>query len=129
MAAGGGLGRHVGGPWRCQGLGLGPGLARGRQNGLDCTPVRAGALFYWDPGIVEGGFVAFGPYSIPVKHKTISNKTRKADCHNTEGPVRTALLLRSLVAPSKEGPADIYYACMISIYVYVYRVVIHRRNV
>ena len=31
-------------------LGLGPGLARGRQNGLDCTPVRAGALFYLDPG-------------------------------------------------------------------------------
>ena len=51
LAAGGGLGRHVGGPWRCQGLGLGPGLARGRQNGLDCTPVRAGALFYQDPGI------------------------------------------------------------------------------
>ena len=22
-----------------------------RQNGLDCTPVQAGALFYWDPGI------------------------------------------------------------------------------
>ena len=51
LAAGGGLGRHVGGPWRCQGLGLGPGLARGRQNGLDCIPVRAGALFYWDPEI------------------------------------------------------------------------------
>ena len=51
LAAGGDLGRHVGGPWRCQGLGLGPGLARGRQHGLDCTPVRAGALFYWDPGI------------------------------------------------------------------------------
>ena len=51
LAAGGGLGRHAGGPWRCQGLGLGPGLARGRQNGLDCTPVMAGALFYQDPGI------------------------------------------------------------------------------
>ena len=67
MAAGGGLGRHVGGPWRCQGLGLGPGLARGRQNGLDCIPVRAGALFYWDPGIqgtaqVQGGFEVSGPY-------------------------------------------------------------------
>ena len=24
LAAGGGLGPHVGGPWRCQGLGLGP---------------------------------------------------------------------------------------------------------
>ena len=29
----------------------GPGLARGRQKGLDCIPVRAGPLFYWDPGI------------------------------------------------------------------------------
>ena len=38
-------------PCRCQGLGLGPGLARGRQNGLDCTPATAGALFYQDPGI------------------------------------------------------------------------------
>ena len=52
-------------PWRCQGLGLGPGLARGRQNGLDCTPVRAGALFCLDPGIqvtaqVEGDLVFFG---------------------------------------------------------------------
>ena len=46
--------------------GLGPGLARGRQNGLDCTPVRAGALFYWDPGIqvtakVEGDLNSLGP--------------------------------------------------------------------
>ena len=51
LAAGGGLGPHVGGPWRCQGLGLGPGVARRRQNGLDGTPVPAGALFGWDPGI------------------------------------------------------------------------------
>ena len=34
-----------------KGLAWGPGLARGRQKGLNCTPVRAGALFYWDPGI------------------------------------------------------------------------------
>ena len=66
MAAGGSLGPHVGGPWRCQGLGLGPGLARGRQNGLDCTSVRAGAMFYWDPGIqgtakVEGDLDVLGP--------------------------------------------------------------------
>jgi hypothetical protein len=66
LSAGGGLGRHVGGPWGCQGLGLGPGLARGRQNGLDCTPVRAEALFYQDPGIQGtaqvGGDLAFvGP--------------------------------------------------------------------
>ena len=49
------------------GHGLGSGLARGPLNGLDCTPARAGALFYQDPGIqgiaqVEGGFDAFGPY-------------------------------------------------------------------
>ena len=67
LAAEGGLGRHVEGPWRCQGLGLGPGVARGRQNGLDCTPVRAGALFLWDPGIQgtakgKGGFGVSGPY-------------------------------------------------------------------
>ena len=66
LDAGGGLGPHVGGPWRCQGLGLGPGLARGRQNGLDCTPVWAGALFYQDPGIqgtakVEGDLILLGP--------------------------------------------------------------------
>ena len=40
-----------------------------RQNGLDGTPVQAGAQFYWDPGIqvttkVEGGFVASWPYCI-----------------------------------------------------------------
>ena len=51
LAPGDGLGPHVGGPWRCQGLGLGPGPARGRQNVLDCIPVRARALFYQDPGI------------------------------------------------------------------------------
>ena len=61
LAAGGGLGRHAGGPWRCQGLGLGPGL------GLDCTPVQAGTLFYWDPGIQVmakggGGFGCSEPY-------------------------------------------------------------------
>ena len=45
---------------------LGSGLARGRQNGLDCTPARAGALFYQDPGIqgtakVEGDLPVLGP--------------------------------------------------------------------
>ena len=66
LAPGDGLGPHAGCPWRYQGLGLGAGLARGRQNGLDCTPVRAGALFYWDPGIqgtakVEGDLLILGP--------------------------------------------------------------------
>ena len=47
----------------------GPGTRTGpgRQNGLECTPVMAGALFYWDPGVqvmaqVEGGFACSGPY-------------------------------------------------------------------
>ena len=66
LAAGGSLGPHVGGPWRCQGLGLGPGLARGRQNELDGTPVRAGAWFYQDPGMeitAQGGadLLIWGP--------------------------------------------------------------------
>ena len=51
-------------PWGYPGHGLGPGLARGRQNGLDCTPARA---VYQDPGIqvmaqVGGGFACSGPY-------------------------------------------------------------------
>ena len=60
----GNLGPRVGGPWRCQGLGLDPGLTRGRQNGLDCTPARAGALFYQDPedGQSGGRFDGSGPY-------------------------------------------------------------------
>ena len=66
LAAGGGLGPYVGCPWRCQGLGLEPRLARGRQNGLDCTPVRAGALFYQETGMemtaqVEGDLELLGP--------------------------------------------------------------------
>ncbi len=53
-------------PWGYPGHGLGPGLARGRQNGLDCTGARAGALFYQDPGIqvtakVEGDLILLGP--------------------------------------------------------------------
>ena len=60
-----GLGPHVGGPWRCQGPGLGPGLARGRQNGLNCIPARSGARFYWDPEIqgtkVESAMIFLGP--------------------------------------------------------------------
>ena len=52
---------------RYSGHGLGPGLARGPPNGLDCTPAPAGALFYQDPGIqgtakVEGDFGVLGPY-------------------------------------------------------------------
>ena len=53
-------------PWGHPGHGLGPGLARGPQNGLDCTGARAGALFYQDPGIeitaqVGGDLAVLGP--------------------------------------------------------------------
>ena len=56
----------VGRPRGYAGHGLGPGLARGRQNGPDCTSARAGALFYQDPGIqvtaqVEGDLLIWGP--------------------------------------------------------------------
>ena len=62
----GGLGPHFGGLGRYPGHGLGPGLARGPQNGLDCTQAAAGALFYQEPGIQNlfqvGGDLAFlGP--------------------------------------------------------------------
>ena len=43
LAAAGGLGLHVGGLGRCLGHGLGPGLAWGPQDGLDCTLVLAAA--------------------------------------------------------------------------------------
>ena len=54
-------------PWGYPGHGLGPGLARGPHNGLDCTPARAGAWFYQEPGIqnlfqVGAEFDPFGPY-------------------------------------------------------------------
>ena len=54
-------------PWEYRGHGLGPGLALGLLNGLDCTQAMAGALCYWDPGIqvtakVGGGFDFSGPY-------------------------------------------------------------------
>ena len=63
-----------------------------------------------DPGNGQSGWWIwlFWVVLYTSQYKTISNKTRKVDCHNIEGPVRTALLLRRLVAPSKEGPADIY---------------------
>ena len=115
MAAGGGLGPHVGGPWKCQGLVLGPAVARGRQNGLHCTGARARALFYKDPRIqvtanVEGGFDASGPYyqsnNCLIRGTFISElldwRLRKVTVE-----LLTGLLLRSLVAPSKEGPAEL----------------------
>ena len=53
-------------PWGYPVHGLGPGLARGPPNELDCTPARAGAVFYQDPGIqvmakVEGDLLLLGP--------------------------------------------------------------------
>ena len=115
LAAEGGLGRHVEGPWRCRGLGLGPGVARGRQNGLDCTPVRAGALFCWDPGIqvtakVGGGFDRSGPYyqsNNCLIQGTFISELLDLRLRKVTVELLTGLPLRSLVAPSKEGPADI----------------------
>ena len=66
LAAWDGLGPHFGGLRDILAHRLGPGLAGGPQNGLDCTQARAGALFYWDPGIqgtakVGGDLSFFGP--------------------------------------------------------------------
>ena len=60
------LGPHVGGLGRDPGHGLSPVLARGPHNELDCTPARAGALFYQEPGIqvtaqVGGDLMLLGP--------------------------------------------------------------------
>ena len=80
-----------------------------------------------DPGNGQSGrcicrFLAVLLYT--SQYQTISNKTRKVECHNIEGPVRTALLLRNLEAPTKEGPANIFmYMCiyiLICMYKYAY---------
>ena len=123
LAAGGGLGPHVGGPWRCQGLGLGPGLTRGRQN----TPARAGALFYQDPGIqgmaqVGGGFACSGPYyqsNNCLIQGTFISELLDLRLRKVTVELLTGLPLRSLVAPSKEGPADIYMYIYVYIYTYI----------
>ena len=122
LGPGDGLGPHVGGPWGCQGFGLGPGLARGRQNGLDCTPARAGALFYQDPGIqvmaqVGSGFDGSVPYyqsnNCLIQGTFISElldlRLRKV----LTVELLTGLLPRSLVAPSSRGRR-------IYIYIYMY---------
>ena len=64
--------------------------ARGRQNGLDCTPVGAGALICLDP-LIQGTFIS----------ELLDLRLRKVTVE-----LLTGLLLRSLLAPSKEGPAD-----------------------
>ena len=104
-----------GGPWRCQGLGLGPGLARGRKNGLDCTPARAGAWFYQEPGIQNlcqggAGFEVSGPYyqsNNCLIQGTFISELLDLRLRKITVELLTGLTLRSLVAPSKEGPADI----------------------
>ena len=60
------LGPDVGDLGRDPGHGLGPGLARGPHNGLDCTPAGAGAWFYQEPGIQNlfqggGDLLIWGP--------------------------------------------------------------------
>ena len=129
LAAGGGLGPHVGGPCRCQGLGLGPGLARGCQNGLDYTPVQAGASFYQDPGIQVmaqggGGSGCSGPYYQSTNcliQGTLSSELLDLRLRKVTAELLTGLLLRSRVAPSKEGPAGLYlYIFLTYKYNYVY---------
>ena len=63
---GGGPGPHFGGLGRHPGHGLDPELAQGLQNGLECTPVQAGASISEAPGIertskVEGDLMLLGP--------------------------------------------------------------------
>ena len=66
LAAGDGFGSHLGGLGDILGMGWVPDWPGDRQNGLDCTPARAGALFYQDPGIqgtakVGGDLPLLGP--------------------------------------------------------------------
>ena len=98
-------------PWGYPGHGLGPGLARGRQNGLDCTPARAGALFYQDPGIqvttkVEGGFGTSGPYyqsNNCLIQGTFISELLDLRLRKVTVELLTGLPPRSLVAPSSRG--------------------------
>ena len=70
-----------------------------------------------DPGNgPSGGWICcFWVLLYTVQDKTISNKTRKVDCHNIEGPVRTALPSAAWWHPLKRG-RRIY----VFVYVYVY---------
>ena len=65
LAAGDGFGSHLGGFGDILGMRWVPDWPGDRQNGLDCTPAWAGALFYQDPGIqnlfkVEGDLRVWG---------------------------------------------------------------------
>ena len=103
-------------PWGYPGHGLGPGLARDRQDGQDGTPARAGALFYQDPGIQGtaqggGGFDFSGPYYQSTNcliQGTFISELLDLRLRKVTVELLTGMLLRSLVAPSKEGPADMF---------------------
>ena len=104
-------------PWGYPGHGLGSGLARGPHNGLDCTSAQAGAWFYQEPGIqnlfqVQVGFGPFGPYyqsNNCLIQGTFISELLDLRLRKVTVEILTGLPLRSLVAPSKEGPADIRY--------------------
>ena len=119
------LGRHVGGPWRCQGLGLGPGLARGHQNGLDCTRPGGSIVLLGsrDPGNGQSGgrFGTSGPY-YQFKNCLIQG-TFISELLDLRLRKVIKLLNFLLDAPPQpggtlfEGPAD--YS-MITYYIYMY---------
>ena len=106
------------------GMGWVPDWPGDRQNGLDSTDARAGALFYQDPGIqvmaqVEGGFACSGPYyqsNNCLIQGTFISELLDLRLRKVTVELLTGLLPRSLVAPSKEGPADIYIYIYVCIY-------------
>ena len=93
------------------GLSLGPGLARGPQNGLDCTPVPAGALFYLNPGIqgtanVGGDLAVLGPTyqsNNCLIQGTFISELLDMRLRKVTVELLTGRLPRSLVAPSSRG--------------------------
>ena len=83
--------------------------ALGDAKGL--APVRAGALFYWDPGVqvtaqVQGGFDASGPYyqsNNCLIQGTLISELLDLRLRKVIVELLTGLPLRSLVAPSSRG--------------------------
>ena len=128
LAPGDGLGPHVGGPWRCQGLGLGPGLARGRMKwaGLHFRPGGSIVLLgSRDPGHGQSvrRFWLFWallsikqlPDSRNFYHKLLDLRLRKVTVE-----------LFDWTAPSQpggtlfEGPADLYCITILTLAHFVF---------
>ena len=85
----------------------------GRQNRLDCTRVRAGALFCLNPGIqgmaqVQGEFGVSVPYyqsNNCLIQGTFISELLDLRLRRVTVELLTGLPLRSLVAPSSKGIA------------------------